>query len=100
VLVVGNVFDPATRYEGALTVHQLLPNSSLLRVMGWGHTSLFLSACADEAVARYLIDVVPPPAGTTCSQDVAPFTPQNGVSRARESVRAEIMSEVAFAPWR
>ncbi len=99
VLVVGTLFDPATRYQGALTVHQLLPNSSLLRVEGWGHTSLFLSACADEAVARYLIDAVPPPDGTTCAQDIGPFQPQNGVSRARQSVRAKIMSEVALVPW-
>jgi pimeloyl-ACP methyl ester carboxylesterase len=99
VLVVGNVFDPATRYQGALTVHQLLPNSSLLRVEGWGHTSLFLSACADAAVSSYLLTAVPPPDGTTCTQDVAPFTPQDGVSRARQSVRAKIMSEVALVPW-
>ena len=46
VLVVGNQFDPATRYEGAVTVHDLLPNSSLLTLHAWGHTSLFLSGCA------------------------------------------------------
>jgi pimeloyl-ACP methyl ester carboxylesterase len=99
VLVVGTVFDPATRYQGAQTVHQLLPNSSLLRVQGWGHTSLFLSACADAAVSQYLLDAVPPPDGTTCTQDVAPFTPQDGVSRARQSIRAKVMSEVALVPW-
>ena len=56
VLVVGNLFDPATPYQGAQTVATLLPNSALLTVHGWGHTSLFLSACADEAIARYLVD--------------------------------------------
>ena len=44
VLVVGNHFDPATRYEGAVIVDQLLPRSALLSVHGWGHVSLFLSA--------------------------------------------------------
>ena len=74
VLVVGNNFDPATRYEGALTAHSLLPNSALLTVHGWGHTSLFLSQCADAAIARYLVDVVTPAPGTVCEQDHVPFS--------------------------
>jgi hypothetical protein len=73
VLVVGNLFDPATRYEGAVTAHNLLPNSALLTVHGWGHTSLFLSHCADNAIARYLVDRALPPAGTVCEQDHVPF---------------------------
>jgi pimeloyl-ACP methyl ester carboxylesterase len=75
VLVVGTRFDPATRYEGAQTVAGLLPNSRLLTVEGWGHTSLFLSACADNAVNEYLLTSVPPPAGTVCQQDFTPFAP-------------------------
>jgi pimeloyl-ACP methyl ester carboxylesterase len=74
VLVVGNQFDPATRYEGAVVVHNLLPNSALLTVHGWGHTSLFLSHCADEAIARYLVDRATPAPGTVCEQDHIPFT--------------------------
>jgi pimeloyl-ACP methyl ester carboxylesterase len=73
VLVIGNQFDPATRYEGAVTVAGLLPNSRLLTVHGWGHTSLFLSACADEAASEYLLDVTLPSPGTVCEQDVVPF---------------------------
>jgi pimeloyl-ACP methyl ester carboxylesterase len=73
VLVVGNRFDPATRYEGALIVRGLLPRSALLTVEGWGHTSLFLSACADETIARYLIALATPGPGATCRQDVVPF---------------------------
>ncbi len=76
VLVVGNRFDPATRYEGAVLVDRLLPRSELLTVEGWGHTSLFLSACADETVARYLIDIATPAPGATCRQDIAPFAEQ------------------------
>jgi pimeloyl-ACP methyl ester carboxylesterase len=75
VLVIGNTFDPATPYHGALTVANLMPNSALLTVHGWGHTSLFLSACADEAIARYLVDRRTPPAGTVCEQDIVPFSP-------------------------
>jgi pimeloyl-ACP methyl ester carboxylesterase len=73
VLVVGNRFDPATRYEGAVTVRNLLPRSALLTVEGWGHTSLFLSACADQVISRYLLDPATPRPDATCRQDVVPF---------------------------
>ena len=73
VLVVGNFFDPATRYQGAQIVDALLPNSRLLSMNGWGHVSLFLSQCADQAVAQYLLDGTLPPEGTVCNQDLTPF---------------------------
>jgi hypothetical protein len=57
-----------------VTAHELLPNSALLTVHGWGHTSLFLSGCADEAIASYLIDVETPAEGTVCEQDHVPFS--------------------------
>ncbi len=56
VLVVGNLYDPATRYEGAQTLRSLLPNSALLTVDAPGHTSLGLSACAGFATGQYLLD--------------------------------------------
>ena len=109
VLVVGTRFDPATRYEGAETVRGLLPNSSLLTVEGWGHTSLFLSACADAAVSDYLLTAVPPADGTACAQDFAPFdvaalpsitsTAADAAVDAAEA-RALVMDEVALVPWR
>jgi pimeloyl-ACP methyl ester carboxylesterase len=74
VLVVGNQFDPATRYEGAVTVAKLLPNSALLTLHGWGHTSLFLSRCIDDAVTRYLVRLAVPARGTVCEQDHVPFS--------------------------
>jgi pimeloyl-ACP methyl ester carboxylesterase len=73
VLVVGAKWDPATRYEGAQIAHDLLPNSALLTVDSWGHTSLFTSACADAAIAAYLIAVTTPAVGTTCTQDLVPW---------------------------
>ena len=73
VLVVGNYFDPATRYEGAQTVAGLLPNSRLASLNGWGHVSLFLSQCMDQAVANYLLNGTLPPVGTVCNQDLTPF---------------------------
>ena len=62
VLVIGNLFDPATRYQGAVIASNLLPNSRLLTVHGWGHTSLFLSSCADAVQTRYLVDLTLPAA--------------------------------------
>jgi pimeloyl-ACP methyl ester carboxylesterase len=73
VLVVGNSFDPATRYEGAQIVADLLPNSTLLTMHGWGHVSIFLSQCADGHVSHYLLTGETPPPGTVCEQDVVPF---------------------------
>jgi pimeloyl-ACP methyl ester carboxylesterase len=73
VLVAGTLYDPATRYQGALTVHGLLPNSSLLTVNGWGHGTLFLSQCADQIVTDYLVYGTVPPEGTVCYQDWVPF---------------------------
>jgi hypothetical protein len=73
VLVVGATWDPATRYQGAVTAHNLLPNSALLTVNSWGHTSLFTSACADAAIATYLISVATPAPDTVCGQDLVPW---------------------------
>ena len=88
VLVVGNHFDPATRYEGALIVDQLLPRSALLSVHGWGHVSLFLSQCADATVSRYLLTLATPPRGATCEQDVVPFSESAG---SQDVGRQELM---------
>jgi pimeloyl-ACP methyl ester carboxylesterase len=102
VLVVGTTFDPATRYEGAVTVSTLMPNASLLTVQGWAHTSLLLSQCADQAVAGYLLTTVPPPFGTACAQDVVPFTPASSVAAgpagqlaARRFFRSNLVPETA-----
>ena len=77
VLVIGERFDPATPYENAVTVAGLLPNASLLTVHGWGHSILVSSesTCANEAVARYLVDLQTPVAGTVCELDFVPFAP-------------------------
>jgi pimeloyl-ACP methyl ester carboxylesterase len=95
VLVVGTRYDPATRYEGALTVDGLLPNSRLLTVNGWGHTSLFLSQCADAIVSTYLL-TTSAPASTECAQDFTPFAPQGGSrlgARGFRAVGAELVQD-------
>ena len=74
VLVVGNLFDPATPYEGAVSAANLLPNSRLLTVHAWGHSTLGKSLCANNVIARYLNDLVLPASGTVCEQEIVPFT--------------------------
>ena len=76
VLVVGNFFDPATRYEGAVTVAGLLPNSRLLSYAGWGHTVVGgVSGCIDSAVIAYLLTLALPAEGTVCPPAFDPFDP-------------------------
>ena len=77
VLVVGNYFDPATRYQGAVTASRLLPGSRLLSYAGWGHTA-FLSAgndCVNAAVVQYLLTTQLPASGTVCQPAGSPFDP-------------------------
>ena len=66
VLVVGNYWDPATNYSGAVAASRLLPNSRLLASDSWGHTALGTSSCVDSAVTRYLLTQVVPAQGTVC----------------------------------
>jgi pimeloyl-ACP methyl ester carboxylesterase len=75
VLLIGNLYDPATPHRNAVAVSELLPNSTLLTVDGVGHTSLATSACAAEATTQYLLTGATPPAGTVCAQDRAAFDP-------------------------
>ena len=88
VLVVGNVFDPATRYEGAVTVNELLPNSRLLTVNGWGHTSIGLSACAEAVEATYLLTGALPTPGQVCQQDHNPFAPPAATAESASRTQA------------
>ncbi len=74
VLVIGNVHDPATRYQGAVSAAETMPNSRLLTLDGSGHTSLFLSGCIDGYVDTYLLTGEVPPAGTVCPVDEVPFS--------------------------
>jgi hypothetical protein len=101
VLVVGNLYDPATRYEGAVTVADLLPNSRLLTLHAWGHTSLLLSECATQIVGAYLVTGVTPPPGVVCPQDVVPFTAPSVSAtdsqlELRRNVRGQLIPEYSL----
>lgn len=74
LLVVGNYWDPATNYAGAVKAASLLPNSRLVSSNSWGHTAYGTSACVNTAVDTYLLTKAVPPAGAKCVGDVQPFT--------------------------
>lgn len=76
ILIVGNTYDPATNYSGAVRAHQLLTNSYLLSSNSWGHTAYGSSTCATSAVDNYLLSGKRPPA--TCKGDYQPFTDDTG----------------------
>ena len=96
MLVVGNLFDPATPYHGAVTVDRLLPRSRLLTLAGWGHTSLFASACIDAHVSPYLLTTRVPPRGTVCEPDVVPFAEPAATAQALQATGAS--SKAALIP--
>ncbi|MDT4891741.1 MAG: hypothetical protein QOE97_776 [Pseudonocardiales bacterium] len=67
VLVIGNLHDPATPYQGAKDLAQTMGNAELLTWDGEGHTSyLNGSSCIDGYVDTYLLTAKLPPGGTTC----------------------------------
>ena len=67
VLVVGNVHDPATPYEGAKHLVTAMGNAELLTWDGEGHTSFLCgSSCIDGKVDAYLLHDTLPPDNTTC----------------------------------
>ncbi|MGH2944041.1 MAG: alpha/beta hydrolase, partial [Solirubrobacteraceae bacterium] len=99
LLVVGTRFDPATPYEGAVAVDELMPDSALLTVNGWGHTSAFMSRCADVVVERYLIETATPPAGATCDQDADPFAAAPAPAPAARR-RLDALSHMSAQPPR
>ena len=67
ILVVGNLHDPATPYQGAKDLTSTLGKARLLSWDGEGHTSFLQgSSCIDEAVTAYLVDNTLPASGKTC----------------------------------
>lgn len=68
ILVIGNTEDPATPYEGAQDLRRRLRGSRLLTFEATQHGAYGQgSACIDDAVNRYLVDLTLPPRGTRCA---------------------------------
>lgn len=67
VLVVGNLNDPATPYQGAKELARTMGNAELLTWDGEGHTSYLQgSSCIDNRVDAYLVNGKLPPEDTIC----------------------------------
>jgi pimeloyl-ACP methyl ester carboxylesterase len=67
ILVIGNLHDPATPYQGAKDLTRTLGNAELLTWDGEGHTSYLQgSKCVDNYVDAYLVSATLPPESTTC----------------------------------
>jgi pimeloyl-ACP methyl ester carboxylesterase len=66
ILVVGNAGDPVTPLPGAVDLAEDLTSAVLLTWQGQGHTSYPKTQCVNDAVNRYLIDLVVPLDGLTC----------------------------------
>jgi pimeloyl-ACP methyl ester carboxylesterase len=100
VLVVGNFFDPATRYQGAVTASRLLPSSRLLSYAGWGHVAYFARGnyCINTAVTRYLLTAQPPAPGLVCQPEGSPFGPAEDGVRAAQARRASAALVRAVLP--
>lgn len=66
ILVVGTKGDPATPYEQTPRLANMLGVGVVLSWDGEGHTAYPETRCITSAVNKYLIDVTPPKANTTC----------------------------------
>jgi hypothetical protein len=66
IVVVGTTGDPATPYEQTAKLAGMLGTGVVLTWQGEGHTAYPQTRCITEAVNNYLLNVVPPAAGTTC----------------------------------
>jgi pimeloyl-ACP methyl ester carboxylesterase len=66
VLIVGNIYDPATPISGARRLNGLFGGSRLLTLNGWGHGALGESACTKKSMQRYLVRRVLPIQGKVC----------------------------------
>ncbi|MCM6777958.1 alpha/beta hydrolase [Nocardia sp. CDC159] len=66
-VVVATTGDPATPYAGGRNLARYL-DAALITYEGTQHGAAFRgTACVDEPLIRYLTDLTPPPAETTCS---------------------------------
>lgn len=68
ILVVSTTNDPATPHDAAVRVADRLESAVLLTVEGDRHGAVSGGIdCVDQHVAHYLVNVIPPPAGTVCT---------------------------------
>ncbi|MDH4118017.1 MAG: alpha/beta hydrolase [Acidimicrobiia bacterium] len=105
VLVIGNLYDPATRYQGAQIVRGLLPNSAWLTLDMPGHTSLGISGCTGFLTGQHLLDPAFAGAldGAFCPAEFNPFELAGAAEAGgglQPAMRSSLMSDIAFYPSR
>jgi len=66
IVVVGTTGDPATPYEQAPRLAEMLGTGVLLTWDGEGHTAYPETECIADAVNAYVLDLAVPPEGTVC----------------------------------
>jgi pimeloyl-ACP methyl ester carboxylesterase len=69
ILVIGTTGDPATPYEWAVELTELLSSGVLYTVEAEGHTAFLSVACVDDVVVDYLVDLELPAASSSCADD-------------------------------
>jgi pimeloyl-ACP methyl ester carboxylesterase len=74
ILVLGNTYNPATPYQGAVAMARYLGRARLLTVDGYGHTAILNpSTCVNDYESGYFVAGTLSPTGTVCQQDQPPF---------------------------
>jgi pimeloyl-ACP methyl ester carboxylesterase len=69
IVVIGNSGDPATPYEWSVELADALDSAVLYTVEAEGHTAYGSIDCVAADIDAYLIDLVVPAAGSTCSDN-------------------------------
>ena len=81
ILVLGNSGDPATPYDWSVVLADSLSSAVLFTVEAEGHTAFLTVDCVEDVVVDYLVDLVMPEAGSSCSDNAtADFFPPAGES--------------------
>jgi pimeloyl-ACP methyl ester carboxylesterase len=97
ILVVDTTYDPATPYRGGKRLARDLGSTRLLTMRGDNHTAYQgNSACIDENVEGYLINLDVPPPHTVCKQDVpfeAPAAAQAAAKSLSRSARRQVRAQ-------
>jgi hypothetical protein len=82
-MIVSNDFDSRTPLRGARSLARALGmERGLVRYMGSGHTALFsTTACIQDTVASYLVDLRLPRSGFACPARPISFARPAGLRR-------------------
>ena len=71
ILVIGTTGDPATPYQWAVEMAEVLSSGVLYTVEADGHTAFLSVPCVDDVVIDYLVDLELPAANAGCAADTS-----------------------------